>query len=97
MPMPPTRPPARSDKISPNIFSMTSTSSSHGFYQLQCLCIYIGIVFRNIREVVSAFIKNFGEKRKGLKHIGFIHAGNIPLPPDDLRALPGEQNHIIFL
>ena len=34
MPKPPIRPAARSDRMSPNMFSITITSKSHGFFTI---------------------------------------------------------------
>src|SRR5580704_17228262 len=104
MPMPPIRPAVMSERMSPNMFSMTMTTKSHGRFtsiDIKAVRLHVGMAF-------CGLVEHLTKERKGLEHIGFVDAGQAAGPAallaafgqfegkleQPLRGLPGDDQRL---
>ena len=88
MPMPPIRPAVMSERMSPNMFSITMTSKSQGrFTSSSGAGIDIEPVGLDAGMALGGLIEHLAEERERLEHIGLVDAGQAATgPPARLAA-----------
>ena len=78
MPMPPIRPAARSERMSPNMFSVTSTSKrSRPLHQVQRLGVDVGVLACDVGIAGGDLVEDLAEEGEALEDVRLVHAGDL--------------------
>src|SRR5437879_8906773 len=86
MPMPPMRPAVRSERMSPNMFSITMTSKSQPPHQHRRAGIDVETLGGDAGMAASAFVEDLADEGVSLERVRLVDAGKLAGPPARLAA-----------